>query len=162
MKFEKERTGAMRKKYSLILILITVVCIITLAAVFISTGLDVRATDVKPGSSAIIDRDDAIEIAEQVANWNNAGQDKAQSPALDGVTELTVAQYTDEVSELEITSSEPLLSGDTTDSAVWVVSFTGSFSPRRCPVGTEPPVYSIIEISLDSRDGSVISVRMHD
>lgn len=152
------------KKNSLkVAIVIFVVCIIAIAAFSVlSDGSDARATDMKPGSSTITDRDDAIEIAEQVANWNSANQNKDQTPLLDSVTELTVAQYTDDVSDLGVTTLEPLLSGVSDDASVWVVAFSGAFSPQRCPAGVEPPIYSTIEVSLDSRDGSVISVSMHD
>jgi len=45
---------------------------------------------------------------------------------------------------------------------VWLVTYSGAFSPKRVPAGIKAPIYSKIDIFLDGKDGSVIGVHMHN
>jgi hypothetical protein len=52
--------------------------------------------------------------------------------------------------------------GSKSSKDIWLVTFSGLFSPKHIPTGIETPEYSKIDIYLDGSDGIVIGVYMHD
>lgn len=137
---------------------LVVLGIILLSGVYIlAQQKEVRSQSAMPGTFALKDQNSAIEVGRTVANGELAKGFKSENVKL----VKAEAVGNDEIrKELNTRGTIPDTNAFMSGGTVWVVTFAGSFSPKRHPKD-EKPVYSTMIIYLRSEDGSVMGVSMH-
>jgi hypothetical protein len=150
----------MRKNHVFI-ITITIIFIVVLFGL-LNIPQTARSQGAMPGSGPLENESDATAVARTVAIGNSTNRELSQvtfeTIRKIGPTELKEILNADGT----ITDLSVLLETSPAEEfskIVWVVTFRGSFVGRN-PPGVKPSIYSVIDVFLDARDGSVIGIRL--
>jgi hypothetical protein len=147
-----------------ILIIIGIVVVLGSIALIYAVN-QARSQGGMPGTFALKNEEDVIAVGLTVATFNSTKSEPSIEPGFKSLQNINLEEFKN---LLEATGNSGdtsvLVKSDATtnNKFIWLVTFTGSFMPQHGPDGTKRPIYSIIDIYLDARDGSVIGISMHD
>jgi len=148
------------------------VVIILIASVVLLFGLIYKVEVVSsqramPGTGPLRSRSDVVAVAQTVANINSTSpvQNRPSLESLQNISPTEFREIQTDQFGLGYQNSLALFNVDgdlALSKIIWIVTFRGAFSPRKSPPGVLVPMYSLIDVILDARDGSVIGIHMSD